>query len=297
MKRTIISIIALASVAVSQGQTAKELERAGFVRDSVLEVLAEHRTNYARNESMREKLAPTIRALEGEAVRLQAEYDKLLVAISQRDAQEAFALYSNAQKESGTAKKQQLVVEEKRGAYIPDKARMRRDLVANDYFVERLTTADYKTLRDAQQREKKVKEAVEQYFTKYGELLALQRRYMEVSTREEADEQAKLFAAKREEMLALDGEIASMWSSLYFNKIYAYDLLMERDGNTSMLDFSAEATARAEREVNENSDLYESNALLGYYVRKKALVEYEMQIASTLSLTTSRDSLKVVFAG
>ena len=297
MKRTIISIIALASVAVSQGQTAKELERAGFVRDSVLEVLAEHRTNYARNESMREKLAPTIRALESEAVRLQAEYDKLLVAISQRDAQEAFALYSNAQKENGTAKKQQLVVEEKRGAYIPDKARMKRDLVANDYFVERLTTADYKTLRDAQQREMKIKEAVEQYFTKYGELLALQRRYMEVPTREEADERAKLFAAKREEMLALDGEINSMWSSLYFNKIYAYDLLMERDGNTSMLDFSAEVTARAEREVNENSDLYESNALLGYYARKKALVEYEMQIASTLSLTTSRDSLKVVFAG
>ena len=297
MKRTIISIIALASVAVSQGQTAKELERAGFVRDSVLEVLAEHRTNYARNESMREKLAPTIRALESEAVRLQAEYDKLLVAISQRDAQEAFALYSNAQKENGTAKKQQLVVEEKRGAYIPDKARMKRDLVANDYFVERLTTADYKTLRDAQQRELRVKEAVERYFTKYGELLALQRRYMEVPTREEADEQAKLFAAKREEMLALDGEINSMWSSLYFNKIYAYDLLMERDGNTSMLDFSAEVTARAEREVNENGDLYESNALLGYYARKKALVEYEMQIASTLSLTTSRDSLKVVFAG
>ena len=105
MKRTIVSIIALASVAVSQGQTAKELERAGFVRDSVLEVLAEHRTNYARNESMREKLAPTIRALESEAVRLQAEYDKLLVAISQRDAQEAFALYSNAQKESGTNKR------------------------------------------------------------------------------------------------------------------------------------------------------------------------------------------------
>lgn len=297
MKRTIISIIALASVAVSQGQTAKELERAGFVRDSVLEVLAEHRTNYARNESMREKLAPTIRALESEAVRLQAEYDKLLVAISQRDAQEAFALYSNAQKENGTAKKQQPVVEEKRGAYIPDKARMKRDLVANDYFVERLTTADYKTLRDAQQREMKIKEAVERYFVKYSELLALQRRYMEVPTREEADEQAKLFAAKREEMLALDGEIASMWSSLYFNKIYAYDLLMERDGNTSMLDFSAEATARAEREVNENGDLYESNALLGYYARKKALVEYEMQIASTLSLTTSRDSLKVVFAG
>jgi sulfur carrier protein ThiS len=87
-----------------------------------------------------------------------------------------------------------------------------------------------------------------------------------------------------------------LWSSLYFNKIYAYDLLMEREGNTSMLDFSAESAARAEREINDNTDLYQSNALVGYYVRKKALTEYEMQIASALSLTTSRDSLKLVSA-
>jgi sulfur carrier protein ThiS len=119
---------------------------------------------------------------------------------------------------------------------------------------------------------------------------------MEAPTREEADAQAELFATKRGEMASLDEEITSLWSSLYYNKIYAYDLLMEREGNTSMLDFSAEATARAEREINENTDLYESNALVGYYARKKALTEYEMQIASTLSLTTSRDSLRLITA-
>jgi hypothetical protein len=87
-----------------------------------------------------------------------------------------------------------------------------------------------------------------------------------------------------------------LWSSLYFNKIYAYDLLMEREGNVAMLDFSAEAATRAEREVNDNTDLYESNALVGYYARKKALTDYELQIASSLSLTTSRDSLRLVAA-
>ena len=296
MKRTIILASAVACTFVAQAQTVKDLERAGFVRDSVAEVLAEHRINYARNESMREKLTPTILSLENEVVRLQAEYNKVLAQISQKDIKEALTAYKDAQKENRTVKKEQPAVEEKRGAYIPDKARMKRDLVANDYFSERLLQSDYKALRDAQQREKSLKEAVERYFTKYGELLALQRRYMEVPTREEADEQAKLFVAKRGEMATLDEEITSLWSSLYFNKIYAYDLLMEREGKTSMLDFSAEATARAEREVNDNTDLYESNALVGYYARKKALTEYEMQIASTLSLTTSRDSLKIVSA-
>ena len=296
MKRTIILASALACAFVAQAQIVKDLERAGFVRDSVAEVLAEHRINYARNESMREKLTPTILSLEKEVVRLQAEYNKVLAQISQKDIKEALTAYKDAQKENKTTKQEQPTVEEKRGEYIPDKARMKRDLVANDYFSERLLQSDYKALRDAQQREKSLKEAVERYFVKYGELLALQRRYMEVPTREEADEQAKLFVAKRGEMATLDEEITSLWSSLYFNKIYAYDLLMEREGKTAMLDFSAEATARAEREVNDNTDLYESNALVGYYARKKALTEYEMQIASTLSLTTSRDSLKIVSA-
>ncbi len=295
MKRTIISIIALASVAVSQAQTAKELERAGFVRDSVAEVLAEHRANYSKNESMREQLAPTILSLEKEVVRLQAEYDRLLSQISQNDVKKSLTAYEKAKQQAANTKKEQIVVVvEDNGAYIPDKARMKRDLVKNDYFAERLSQSDYKTLLDAQKREIKLKEAVEQYFAKYGELLALQRRYMEVPTREEADEQARLFASKSGEMASLEEEITSLWSALYFNKIYAYDLLMEREGNTSMLDFSAKVTARAEREINENSDLYESNALVGYYARKRALAEYEMQLAATLSLTTSRDSLRLV---
>ena len=294
MKRTTILATALVCVLGVQAQNVKDLERAGFVRDSVAEVLAEHRANYARNESMREKLSPTILSLEKEVVRLQAEYEAVLAKISQRDAEKALAAYNNAQKEQPAEKSEKPVSEEKRGAYTPDKARMKRDLVANDYFSERLSQSDYKGLCDAQKRETKVKEAVERYFAKYGELLALQRRYMEVPTREEADELATLFAAKRGEMASIDDEIASLWSSLYFNKIYAYDLLMEREGNTSMLDFSAEAAARAEREINDNSDLYESNALVGYFARKKALTEYEMQLASALSLTTSRDSLRLV---
>ncbi len=295
MKRTIISIIALASVAASQAQGVKELERAGFVRDSVAEVLAEYRANYSKNESMREQLAPTILSLEREVVRLQAEYDRLLKIISQQDVQSALTAYSKAAKEQATDKREQTIVEE-RVTYTPDNARMRRDLVKNDYFAERLSAADYKTLCDAQQREKLVKEMVSKLHSAYGELLALQRRYMEVPTRAEADSVAQLFAAKRGSMAGLDEEITSLWSSLYYNKMYAYDLLMERGGNNAMLDLSAAVTARAEREINDNSDLYESNALVGFYARKRALTEYELQLATNLSLTSSRDSLKVVQA-
>ena len=296
MKRTIISIIALASVAVSQAQTAKELERAGFVRDSVAEVLAEHRANYAKNESMRERLAPMILSLEKEVVRMQAEYDRLLSQISQSDVKKSLTAYEKAKHQAANTKKEQTVVVEDNGAYIPDKARMKRDLVKNDYFSERLTPNDYKTLCEAQQREKRVKELVARLHSEYGELLSLQRVYMEVPTRAEADSVAQLFVAKSAQISGCGEEITSMWSSLYYNKMYAYDLLMERGGNDEMLDFSATATARAEREVNDNSGQYQSDALVGYYARKKALAEYELQIASKLQLTSSRDSLRIVMA-
>ena len=130
----------------------------------------------------------------------------------------------------------------------------------------------------------------------YGELLALQRKYMEVATREEADAIAKRFAVKEGEMAQQDEAIKSMSGSFYYNKMYAYDLLMERGGKTAMLDLSADVSARAEREINENSDLYQSDALVNYYARKKAMTEYEMQLASLLSLTSSRDSLKLISA-
>lgn len=297
MKRVFISVAALACCIVAEAQSAKDFEKICFVRDSVSEVLAEHRTNYAKNESMRDSLKPTILALEKEVVRLQGECNKMLAMLSQEDIKSALEAYEKAKLQPKTLAN--AVAEsstEVKGDYIPDKARMKRDLVANDYFAERLSANDYKVLRDAQQRESKVKALVDKYSSEYRALLNLQRKYMEAPTREEADKVVEQFNTKSAQMVQLDGEITSMWSTLYYNKMYAYDLLMERGGNNAMLDLSATVTARAEREINENSDIYHSNALLGYYARKKVLTDYELQLASTLSLTTSRDSLKVVAA-
>lgn len=294
MKRVVMLLTAFACVLGAQAQTNKELERASFLRDSVADVLAEHRANYAKNENLREKLTPTILALEKEYIRLQGEYDRVLRAISQRDAKLALENYKGESQSLQPLRKEPKSVAAQKESYTPDKARMKRDLVANDYFANRLSLADYITLRKAQAREIEVKRVVERYLSKYSELLSLQRRYMEVPTKEEADTVAVHFAAKSAEMAQLDNEINSLWAQLYYNKFYAYDLLMERSGNNAMLDLSATSMAKAEREINENGELYQSDALVSYFARKKALAEYELQLASLLSLTTSRDSLRVV---
>ena len=157
MKRTIIFSVALLSAVMAQAQGAKEVEKAMFARDSVMAVLAENRVNYAKNESKREELAPVILSLEKEVVRLQAEYDKALAAMSQEEVRNTLALYEKSGKGSASALKESKKVVESKNRYTPDPSRLKRDLVANDYFSERLSATDYNTLRKAQSREIEVK--------------------------------------------------------------------------------------------------------------------------------------------
>ena len=100
MKRIAIFVTVLAGAFGAQAQDNQKLERAGFLRDSVANVLAEHRAKYGKNEALREELTPVILSLEKEIVRLQAEYEKELAVISQRDAKTALNAYAEALKEA-----------------------------------------------------------------------------------------------------------------------------------------------------------------------------------------------------
>ncbi len=298
MKRVAILVTTLLCFVAAHAETDRDIEKAALALDSVSNVLAQHRMNYARNEPLREKLAPTILSLERDIVRLQAEYDKAVEVVSQRDAKAALSAYADALKVATQQTGASSAVEEpKSSAYVPDRARMKRDLVANDYFAERLPQSDYATLLKSQRREGEIKGMVAQVFAEYQTLINLQRQYMEVPTKEAADSLTRLFAAQEQVIANLDARLSAEWSSLYYNKIYAYDLIMEREGKVAMLDYSAEMAARAEREINDNSGLYQSDALVNYYARKKALSEYESKIANELLLSTASDSLKVVVAG
>ena len=299
MKKILLTIlVVLGAGCVASAQSNGELEKARSLRDSLEDVLAERRAEYLRNAARRKVLAPSILSLEKELEAAQLAYDRCVADLAMRDVRSALDSYDNAKRNPAESDTSQQAVESDAEvvAYTPDKSRMRRDLVANDYFVERLSESDYNTLHEAQRREPEVRRKVEIFMAQYAELVALHRKYMEVNTRAEADSVKLLFNAKQGQMAQTGRELESVWNNLYYNKMYIYDLLMERDSNKAMLDLSASVTVAAERETNGASDLYESNVLVGYYARKKALVEYELGIASTLSLTTSRDSLRVVAA-
>ena len=275
MKRIVIFVASLACAVGAQAkntQFEKVLERAGFERDSIASVLAKHRANYAaQSDSIREKLAPTILDLEKKLECAQANYDKALAAIMQRDVQGVVAAYDKATKaDTVVVQEAQPVVEEKKAevTMAPD---------------------SYEALFDNLPGEDKVLKMVAQYFEKYDELLKLQRRYMEVTTKQEAESVAALFVAKKDELAILNGEIASQWHAIYYDRIYAYNVLAERNGNSKIGKFS---DAQTRGQIRAEGGKYISDALVDYFISRQALLEYEMKTALTLMMTSSFEKLQ-----
>ena len=296
MKRVVIFILASMPALSCLAQTEptnKELEKAIFARDSVSEVLAEYRVRYAQNDSTKVALTPTILSLEKELSRLQGLYEQELASVNQRDAQAVLAAFEQHVKELANRKESEKSAdtEEVKEAEV---VQVKRNLVENAIFAQRLSPADYDLLQKSQQQEVQVGNLLQVYMSKYEELRSLQQLYVGSTTKENADSLAESFVVKEREMSEVESEIKSIWSSLYYNKVYVYDLLMERAGNRAMIDFSSNVMQRADNEISDCTGQYQSDVLANYGARKKSLTEYEIKIATTLNFPQSCDSLNVV---
>ena len=269
MKRIVIFVAALACGFGAQAQQLdKDLEKAGNVRDSIAVALAKHRADYAvQNDSIREKMAPTILSLEKALASAQTKYEVILANITSRDVGQVLSSYEASIKADTVVKVEQPVVEEKKeGATIAD---------------------EFNALFDNQQQVEKIKALVAQYHTKYNELKALHAQYMKVPTKREADSVAALFNAKNEELVALNNQIASQWHMFYYDQIYKYNLLVERTDN--MQKFS---DSQIRGQIKDLSGKYSSDAVADYSISREALLNYEMKIASSLLLTSSFEKLQ-----
>ena len=297
----------------AQTQAQKDLERVKFVRDSVIKALDERREQYATSKNARKELTPIIESMEKRIAQLQAEYDKLVATISALECHSVIVAYEEAAKAAEKAKaakaakaaeatqEVQATTQQKAEAAtasnkpsVVDDGEPKRDLVKNSYFFTRLSPSEYQTLLNARKREVELKELIAGYLEEYAALLALQSKYMEATTKKAAEDIAAQFETKNSNLEKLNAQIASEWSQIYDKKIYSYDLLMERYGNEEMLKFSTDATANANREIEESAGKYQSDALVNYFVRGKMIAEFEMKIATQQLLTPSCDSLNMV---
>lgn len=173
---------------------------------------------------------------------------------------------------------------------VPDSLR-RRNLVENGLFSRYLAMPDYNSLLRAQRREMQAVDCVNRYMANYLTLEELAASYAVAPTEAEAVDIQERFES-------LDGinqkhsdSLATAWNYIYDNKSYAYDYLMEALGKEQQLDRQSERYSNAMREIVALEGETASDVLVDYFVRKRALVEYEKSVAEELGLVEATDSL------
>lgn len=176
---------------------------------------------------------------------------------------------------------------------VPDSLK-RRNLIENKPFGEYLAAPDYAALRRAQRSEMQAVDFVNRYLANYLIISELSSVYMEVPTEAEAmTVRAKMDSLEVVNRSVADS-LARSWNYIYDNKSYAYDYLMEALRKEQQLDRQQERLSTAMREVGMLQGKTASDALVDYFLRKHALVAYEIAVAEELSLQSARDSLRGV---
>lgn len=178
---------------------------------------------------------------------------------------------------------------------IPDSLKV-RSLIDNLYFREHLPAADYVALRKAQGLERVAVEYVNRYFADYGEMAALAERYAEVPTEQEALELFGGYDALRQRNETLADSLAGVWNYVFDNKSYAYGYLLDGLREDELLTRGEERFSEAARQMGALRGQTASDAVADYFLRKKVLLDYEVDVAEVLGLDAACDSLRGVAA-
>lgn len=257
-------------------------------RDSLAREVSAMRTRYAERASERESLGSRIVALESESYVAKARCDKAMATLAEYERRwmtDNFGkiLYGEAvEAVSGSDEK----------ISVPNAAvRKFANLVYNDFFVKELSAPDYRTLREAQDKEANVTDAIREYRSVYASMIAIQREYMEAESESVADSIMHRFSLLRQAAEQAEHSIEQNWTAVYDNKIYLYNLLMEKCGRSDVLADAERKTDEIAQNIADSRGVYASDVLADYYYQKRGLLDYEIEIASALDLVSAKDSL------
>lgn len=266
----------------------KNMDRAAAQRDSLAVVISALRERYITSqETEREGIGSRIVALEQEAYAVKQQYDKAVAAVAEYEQKNAVA---NAQMQTGSGTDKPLP----QSATATEK--QVTNLVYNEFFARNLSVEDYKTLCSGQTMERNLQPQIEQYIQNYATLSALHNEYMKAETEQAADSLMMRFEQMRNEEESAESVIDGEWARVYDNKIYCYNLLMEKCGRNDMLEYAEQSAVHTSENIEEGSGAYFSDVMARYYYQKRGLLAYETKIAEVLELSKARDSLLAVSA-
>lgn len=167
----------------------------------------------------------------------------------------------------------------------------RANLVMNDHFSVYLPAEERSLLLAAQGREPSALGLARRYGAQYARMAEIKRAYEACKDEATARKLYAEYIDRRDASAATADSLAAVWSSIFDDKTYSYDYMLDAAD-------AAEAISRAETlfadmrsRTAAAEGRYASDAYAEYVVQKLALLDYEIDIARTLELPEAVDSL------
>lgn len=285
----ILAFVGFVNISYAQSVTDRynalgnAVEQAKRSVDSVNVLLKQAREQYATHAEERPQISNRISALEFEALNLKRKYDKAVYELSCCEQQILLADIARSQGQS-----KQVSTEE---VEVTDNSPQRANLVYNKVFERSLSMADLRGLRQAQQQETDVVNRIREYLGVYDKMVAVQLEYERIDTESGADSLLQALDSLRLAAGVIENGVNHLWHNLYDNKLYAYNLILEKGKRLDVLASAEASLSKAQSQSEQIVSEFESDVLAEYFYRKGALLEYEGNVAKALELTKAQDSL------
>ena len=285
----ILAFVGFVNISYAQSVTDRynalgnAVEHAKRSVDSVNVLLKQAREQYATHAEERPQISNRISALELEALNLKRKYDKAVYELSCCEQQILLADIARSQGQS-----KQVSTEE---VEVIDNSPQRANLVYNKVFERSLSMADLRGIRQAQQQETDVVSRIREYLGVYDKMVAVQLEYERIDTESGADSLLQALDSLRLAAGVIENGVNNLWHNLYDNKLYAYNLILEKGKRLDVLASAEASLSKAQSQSEQIVSEFESDVLAEYFYRKGALLEYEGNVAKALELTKAQDSL------
>lgn len=285
----ILAFVGFVNISYAQSVTDRynalgnAVEQAKRSVDSVNVLLKQAREQYATHAEERPQISNRISALELEALNLKRKYDKAVYELSCCEQQILLADIARSQGQSKHVSTEEVEV--------IDNSPQRANLVYNKVFERSLSMADLRGLRQAQQQETDVVNRIREYLGVYDKMVAVQLEYERIDTESGADSLLQALDSLRLAAGVIENGVNNLWHNLYDNKLYAYNLILEKGKRLDVLASAEASLSKAQSQSEQIVSEFESDVLAEYFYRKGSLLEYEGNVAKALELTKAQDSL------
>ena len=164
-------------------------------------------------------------------------------------------------------------------------------LYNNAYFVKSLEPEDYKMLLELHATEQSTYEHVCKYVANYSKIKKLNDKYVFAATEAESEALYAEMSGIMAENIALERQIANVWSDIYDHKCYVYSYFLEKENRMDLLNITENMMQEARQQKLNTIDECVSEYVADYCLQKPVVLNYEIYVAKMLNLTPAIDSL------